>query len=128
VQRILLVGNEAERSAILIACLEATGCLVGRAADVDELLERRHNVPAWDLIVVDGAPDADVLSLVASAAGRHRYDETMIRELLATSPDHISFKDLDGRFTRVSSSVARMFGLEKPEDAVGKSDFDFYPE
>ena len=129
--------------------------MVIRARSVDDAMVCDLGLLGCDLIVVDGVPgDASrfarcttpvlmlpdaaapecVLRLVRSAMeATHAQraanrDDTMIRELLATSPDHISFKDRNGRFTRISSSLVPVFGLDRPEDAVGKSDFDFYPE
>jgi PAS domain S-box-containing protein len=42
-------------------------------------------------------------------------------------PDHIYFKDTEGRFIRNSKSQAEMLGLSSPDQAVGKTDFDFFP-
>lgn len=47
--------------------------------------------------------------------------------MLESSPDYIYFKDIEGRFLRINLAMARYFGLAAPEDAVGKTDFDFYP-
>jgi PAS domain S-box-containing protein len=42
-------------------------------------------------------------------------------------PDQIYFKDTQGRFIRNSRSQANLLGLNDPAQAVGKSDFDFFP-
>jgi two-component system, cell cycle sensor histidine kinase and response regulator CckA len=47
--------------------------------------------------------------------------------LLDHLPDPIYFKDSDSRFTRINQAQARVLGLNDPEDAVGKSDADFFP-
>jgi diguanylate cyclase (GGDEF)-like protein/PAS domain S-box-containing protein len=52
-------------------------------------------------------------------------DQDLLRILLDTLPDLIYFKDGESRFTRVNQAFARRFG-GKPEDFVGKSDFDFF--
>jgi len=46
---------------------------------------------------------------------------------LETTPDVVFFKDLEGRFTAVSRSLYTQFGLEKAEDMLGKTEFDFFP-
>jgi PAS domain S-box-containing protein len=59
----------------------------------------------------------------ALAAEKHLFDI-----LMENVPDHIYFKDLQSRFTRISSAHARLFGLNDPAEAIGKSDFDFFSE
>jgi PAS domain S-box-containing protein/putative nucleotidyltransferase with HDIG domain len=38
----------------------------------------------------------------------------------------IYFKDLQGRFMKVSKSLATKYGVERPEAILGKTDFDFF--
>ncbi len=47
-------------------------------------------------------------------------------QLMESLPDHVFFKDLNSRFTCINHSLAHFFGLEHPDEAVGKSDFDFF--
>lgn len=61
---------------------------------------------------------------------REREIETEKRRmdlLLDVSPDYIFFKDRESRFTRISRSLAELYGLARPEEAIGTTDRDYYP-
>jgi PAS domain S-box-containing protein len=53
-------------------------------------------------------------------------ERSLLNELITTIPDNIYFKDRDCRFTKVNHAMARWLGLGDPDDAVGKSDRDFF--
>ncbi len=54
-------------------------------------------------------------------------DRSLLRSLLDDVPDYIYFKDTECRFIRISRALARFMGIDSPEEAVGKSDFDLMP-
>ena len=153
VHHILVVGPDSQRKERLLAALAGAGYGVESSVEGATFGARRNR--GWYLVVVLGdvsavsplsgctdpimvvpneTDDERILSLISAppqssrTTAALRYDDTVVRELLGTSPDHISFKDLNGRFTRISASLVPVFGLERPEDAIGKSDFDFYPK
>jgi len=51
----------------------------------------------------------------------------LLQMLLDYMPDHIYFKDAQSRFIRNSKSQAKALGLSDSTEAIGKSDFDFFP-
>jgi two-component system, cell cycle sensor histidine kinase and response regulator CckA len=63
---------------------------------------------------------------------RKRAEEALVHEgdllhaLMDNLPDAIYFKDVDGRFTRVNRTQAEILGVSSPEEAVGKTDFDYF--
>ncbi len=55
------------------------------------------------------------------------HEQLLLRMLMDSMPDTIYFKDRESRFTRINRSQTQVLGLESPEQAVGKSDADFFP-
>ena len=51
----------------------------------------------------------------------------LLHMMLDHMPDQIYFKDAQSRFIKNSRSQAKALGLSDPDEAVGKSDFDFFP-
>jgi diguanylate cyclase (GGDEF)-like protein/PAS domain S-box-containing protein len=55
-------------------------------------------------------------------------ESDLLRTVMDNSVDLIYFKDTDGRFVRINRPLAEHLSLRDPERAVGKTDFDFFPE
>src|SRR3569832_983477 len=65
----------------------------------------------------------------AAAEISHLQDEIfLLATLMDNVPDSIYFKDRQSRFTRINRYAAVHFGIERPADAVGRTDFDFFAD
>jgi diguanylate cyclase (GGDEF)-like protein/PAS domain S-box-containing protein len=53
-------------------------------------------------------------------------ESEMMNALMDSITDSIYFKDLQSRFILINKACAKKFGIEKPDNAVGKTDFDFF--
>jgi PAS domain S-box-containing protein len=52
--------------------------------------------------------------------------ERQLKTLMDNIPDAIYFKDKKSRFTLINKACAEGFSVEDPEEAYGKTDFDFF--
>ncbi|MBN1438321.1 MAG: PAS domain-containing protein [Anaerolineales bacterium] len=55
-------------------------------------------------------------------------ESDLFRTLMDHTTDRIYFKDRQSRFLYINRSTASFFNLSRPEQAVGKTDFDFFSE
>ena len=84
------------------------------------------------LIDLDGVPH--ILTVVRDITASKKAEEALAKEqflinsLMNNLSDHVYFKDLNSKFIRTNKSQTISFGLNDPEQVIGKSDFDFFTE
>jgi PAS domain S-box-containing protein len=54
-------------------------------------------------------------------------ERKMLHALIDNIPDFMYVKDIESRFVVANPHLARVVGVEAPEQLLGKTDFDFYP-
>lgn len=91
-----------------------------------------NGIMTASLIDIDGVPH--ILNVTRDVTLALKTEEALEQEqmiidaLMNNLPDHIYFKDRQSRFIRNNLAHAQSFGLDDPDQAVGKSDFDFFTE
>jgi PAS domain S-box-containing protein len=53
-------------------------------------------------------------------------ERDFLQVLMDNIPFTIYFKDLECRFTKINKAQARLIGAETPDEAIGKTDFDYF--
>lgn len=121
---------------------------VARQDSLDRLYCERHLKVEWtyrrgdgvyvsiesDLSLVDIESWRLVLRVDRDVTDRKRMElalseeRRMLRTLIDSLPDYVYIKDTEGRFVVTNIANARVLRASDPEAAIGKSDFDFYPQ
>jgi PAS domain S-box-containing protein len=106
--------------------------LVLSGVDDESMALRMVHAGAQDYLV-KGKFDAPLLAramryaIERSGALRElELEKTLVRALLETMPENIYFKDRQSRFLRITPAMRRLFNVQRVEDVLGKTDFDFF--
>lgn len=59
---------------------------------------------------------------------RLAHENDLLSALMDNLPDAICIKDLEMSYVWINRAAATFMGYESPADAVGKSDFDYFPD
>ena len=63
---------------------------------------------------------------LSAAFAASQQQRLLLEALMQNLPDHVYFKDRESRVIRINMSQARRFGLSDPDQAIGKTDADFF--
>lgn len=55
-------------------------------------------------------------------------ERRLLQAVIDALPEFIYVKDLQSRFLMLNTATASVMGAQTPEEVIGKTDFDFYPE
>ena len=55
-------------------------------------------------------------------------EKSLLRSLIDNVPDYVYVKDTQSRFLVANPALARVIGAATPDELLGKTDFDFFPQ
>lgn len=55
------------------------------------------------------------------------HERNLLRTVIDSLPDYIYIKDAESRLLLNNAAHARIAGLDRPDDVIGKTDFDLFP-
>ena len=84
------------------------------------------SLPKIDSESVPDCPDATESAERRNLADALAHERNVLRTMIDLIPAFIYAKDAQSRFTACNKMVAARMGVT-PEEAIGKTDFDFYP-
>ena len=99
-------------------------CGRGRGGGDTETV-RGGKCECWGRSVV--APDVSPLEQALRSARARATENELYRAMLDALPDFIFAKDRDSRFVAANSATARVVGVARAADLIGRHDREFYP-
>ncbi|HEX9641799.1 MAG TPA: GAF domain-containing protein, partial [Candidatus Krumholzibacteria bacterium] len=113
------------------AVSDASRLMITGYADLEAVISAVNNGHIFGYISKPWDPAGLKLSIF-KASDHHRLlrelaeEKRLFQNLMDNIPDAIFFKDLMHRFLRLNPPHARLLGVERPEDAVGRTSLDFF--
>lgn len=105
----------------------------------EKIYIHKNKKPIWGLVNVSVLKDnkgvfLSFIIMLLDITERKKAEIALAKEqylmnaLMDNIPDNIYFKDRESQFIRISKAQAKLFGLNDPLEAEGKTDFDFFSE
>ena len=124
-------GLKLLREVVAVGCREPIIMLTGQDEHDIDLAAMRAGAAEY---LVKGDFDAHrLIRTITYSLERSRLlqeleqERYLLRTLMENIPDNIYFKDRDGCFIRVNRAKAMRSNLHHPDEAIGKTDADFFP-
>ncbi|MDA3816475.1 MAG: ATP-binding protein, partial [Prolixibacteraceae bacterium] len=70
----------------------------------------------------------ELIAAESSSINDELSNEMLLNTLMDNIPDAIYFKDKENRFIKVNEGEKKLLGIHSDEEAIGKTDFDFFEE
>ncbi len=84
--------------------------------------------PVFDAIALDKSDLDDLFRERMRAEEGLAEERNLLRTVIDNLPDIVYAKDTESRFVIGNIAVARLIGTTTPDELLGKTDFDFYPQ
>jgi sigma-B regulation protein RsbU (phosphoserine phosphatase) len=109
-----------------------TPVLVLASAAAEEIAARTISLGAQDYLIQEQLTVRSLAATIRKTLDRHycqlthSHEAFLLQTLMNSIPDAVYFKDTRSRFLMISRALARKHHLADPQQAVGKSDADYF--
>jgi PAS domain S-box-containing protein len=106
----------------------------GKPEYYSETIHKDGRITGWREDYVYKLPSGEIVVIYEDITEHRRAEEmraeehNLLRSLIDNMPDLIYIKDKRSRFVIANTAVTSFMGAATPDELVGKTDFDFYPE
>ena len=126
--------SEATSATDLLQANQSLATQIVERKQIEEELRRAHDemeervrARTADLGKANTALEAEI-ALRGGAEETLSHERSILRSLIDNVPNFLYVKDRQAKFVVANLYCARQLGLKSPEDLLGKSDFDLYPQ
>lgn len=114
------------------AAVPQTPIIVLADAAAEDIAARTMSLGAQDYVVKSQLTPQGLGDVVRKTLDRHycqlthNYEAFLLQTLMNSIPDAVYFKDTRSRFLMISKALAKKHHLADPQQAVGKTDADYF--
>jgi DNA-binding response OmpR family regulator len=120
-------------SQVIAAAPQSPVVVVAEAAD-EEIAARTVTLGSEDYLIKSQLTAESLTRVIRKTLDRHycrlmhNHEGFLLQSLMNSIPDAVYFKDTRSRFVVISRALAKKHRLADPQQAVGKTDADFFTE